>query len=120
MQYFIAAQTLEFLWSALNEKNGSRQIARAHRYFDKFIKSRWVFRSDLEDVLEYMDSRLNPSQFEIVELVKAFEISWQQVCYRPNARSITVSEFDAITVEDATFLSSYLSESVFRSTHRIL
>ncbi len=113
MEYFIDAETLDFLWSALNEKKHPRQTVRTHKYFEKFIKSRWVFRVDLEDVLDSMDSRLNPNQFKIVTLVEAFGVNWQQVCYRPNARSITVTEFDAITVEDATFFLIILEQIGF-------
>jgi hypothetical protein len=50
------------------------------------------------------DSRLNLNQIDIVDLVKAFGINWELVCYRPKSRSVIVSEFDAIRVEDVALL----------------
>ena len=104
MEYLASQETINFLWSALNENRSHRQTKQMRYYFDKFIKDKWAFRTDLEDALDYADSRINPNRIEILDLIKAFGINVELICYRPNARSLTVSEYEAIRVEDVAVM----------------
>ncbi|SDD66830.1 hypothetical protein [Pedobacter soli] len=114
MEYLVNQETIRFLWSALNEKQSYRQTRQMRNCFDKFIKDKWAFRTDLEDALDYADSRLNPNRLELIDLVKAFGMNWELICYRPNVRSISVSEYEAIRVEDAAVLFILLERLGFK------
>jgi len=87
MEYLASQETINFLWSALNENRSHRQTKQMRYYFDKFIKDKWAFRTDLEDALDYADSRINPNRIEILDLIKAFGINVELICYRERIRS---------------------------------
>jgi len=101
MQYKIDSDTLDLLWTALNEQTRQPKIHQAERHFQKWLKRGWVAHHDIEDIIDLLDTRLSTNRLRIIELSKSLGFHWETVYYRPKARSIYVSGSDYLRVEAA-------------------
>ena len=120
MEYIFDSETLQFLWSALRETASAPNQHQAERLSKRIIKKGWAFKSDVEDLLYSLDSRLDYSRLDVKIFSQMLEIHWEPVSFRPNAKSKYISELDAIRAEDAALLLIILERVGFQVEPAIL
>jgi hypothetical protein len=92
------------IWEALKQPPFPSDMERANCIFDRMMEKEWAFNSDVEDLIDVLDRRLSYVTFDILEFSKVVGIHWEKICYRPNARTNCVSEYDAIRPSDMAAL----------------
>lgn len=113
MDLIMEQQLLQWLWEALNTSPRQKLSHRAHYLFTKFSRDSWAYRSDLEDVIGYLDPRLDMNVKTFRKLIAAFNFKWEMVCARPKVTSNEVTQFEAIRSEEAAHFLIYLEQLGF-------
>ena len=104
MEYKFDIETLKFIWITLRQPEFLPNTAAIEKLTKRIIKKEWAFNSDVEDLIYYHDNRTSSHMFDVKKSSSLFDIRWEPVCFRPKAKSKSVSEFDAIRCEDAALL----------------
>ncbi len=115
MDYIIDKQTLDSIWAALQAPVDHSKYDRAIRHFISIVKKGWVFHSDLEDLIYWLDSRLMHNGFDLTKFSKSVNIHWERVCYRPSAKSNSVMVNEALRPEEAVLLLIILEQVGFET-----
>ncbi|WP_312824794.1 hypothetical protein [Epilithonimonas sp.] len=64
----------------------------------------WFLKTDFEDLLYYMDSRLDYYRLDVMDLSIKLGINWENVCFKNNGNAREAIWFEAIKFEQATLL----------------
>jgi len=104
MEYKFDIDSLKFIWTTLRLPESLPNPGAIQKLTKRIIKKEWAFNSDVEDLAYYHDNRTSSHKFDVIKFSSLFGIHWERVCFRPKARSKSVSEFDAIRCEDAALL----------------
>jgi len=87
---------------------------------EKAFKTGWFLKTDFEDFLYNMDSRLDEHRIDIMYLSSNLEIKWEKVCFRGNGNFSDTIWFDAIKFEQATLLLILLERIGFQINPKTL
>ncbi|MBG6236288.1 hypothetical protein IWX76_002869 [Pedobacter sp. CAN_A7] len=103
MEQFVNAGygLLSDLWEALHRRAIPPRLYAVDRLFNKFATSGWAFVSDLEDVLDALDSRLN---YRCRDVLKLLDVKLEEICFTPRSRQTNTSFFEGIRVEEAAYV----------------
>lgn len=110
MEVIVSQKIIQLLWDALTTASSKKRSYPSLQLITKFLRDGWAFRSDFEDVIRYLEPRLDINRADLLAWVEAFGIKWEQVCSRPKVNAIEVSQFEAIRVEEAAQMLIYLEQ----------
>jgi hypothetical protein len=112
--------TLSFLWSALADTPRESNHYHASRLAQRIGEKGLAFNSDVEDMLDWLEPRLNLHWFITIAFSKSIGIHWENVCYRPSAKSNHSSEFNAIRPSGMALLLIVLERLGFQTDPSLL
>ncbi|WP_312345263.1 hypothetical protein [Chryseobacterium binzhouense] len=81
---------------------------------EKAFNMGWFLKTDFEDLLYYMDSRLDHHRLDIMSLSGMLEISWEKVCFKSRGNHNDAVWFEAIKFDQATLLLILLERIGFQ------
>jgi hypothetical protein len=115
MECILDQQLIDFFWLALNEPIRRTRKYHAEERFKQIAKQGWAFNSQIEDVLDYLDRRLDSHLFRIEDFAENIGLHWTTVYDRPKARSTFTSGTSALTAADALFFFATLERMGFQT-----
>lgn len=80
-KFVVDYETLQSVLTALNKDADIARPRKADKLFSRMAETGWALRSDIEEVLYLLDSRLAAYDFKIMELSWALGIQWETIYY---------------------------------------
>jgi hypothetical protein len=114
MEYQLDHETLQFISLALREPSSPSRLSQAKTQAKRIIERGWAFKADVEDLLYNFDSRLG-YQVDIVKFSNMLEIHWEEVFFRPSAKSNYATGLTAVRAENLTHLLISLERIGFQT-----
>jgi hypothetical protein len=115
MQITVASSTIHTLLAAIKDHAGVQNFEFIERKYGKFLQSGWVYKFDVEDVLDTLDIRLARHRINIDELCKELEIPWEKISDKPNVKTNSVIQNPALRVEYFAYLLIVLERLGFNT-----
>lgn len=113
MNYILTKSKLAFIFEVLQQTPSFPDPLKMSKLFQKIAAHGWAFKSDLEDLLDCMDQRLNQPEFQLIEFSKLLGIHWENACYRPRLISRGVIQQKALRAQNVALFLIYLERLGF-------
>ena len=115
MQNIITKETLEAFWEALNKPEKKANPITIKKLLDEVIDKGWASLSDVEDILESLDSRLYNRVLKIEKLCEIFGIHIQTAYYKPSKLAIEVMGLEVLKPEELAHILIILEQIGFNT-----
>lgn len=99
MEIKVKTETITCLWELLQEIPDLLRPAQAERLFRKNLEQGWIFSTDVEDILCFLDDRLNDHRIHLEDLYKPLGVLFEDIVFRPKKIANEASLYQALRPE---------------------
>ena len=121
MTYTVDPAQLSHIRDALRKPARARQSSSAGRLLSQAVRTGWMYRADVEDLLLALDGRLaEHGSIDVDRWVALFGLHWTSVSPRPKARSTAVFSHAALRATEVADLLILLERCGFHTDPALL
>jgi len=99
MEIKVETETLNCVWETLQETPVHSQSVLAEKLFKKNLDKGWIFLSDVEDILYYLDKRLYDHRIHHTIFYKPFGVILEDIAFKPKRISHSASLYEGLRPE---------------------
>lgn len=120
MDIKVAPETLEILWSSLNETPENINPFKAEDLFKTISDKEWGTLPDIEDIFYLVEPRLDKRELRIDTLCQLFSINIEKAFYKPSSKSSSTVGYDSVRSYDIASLLINLERLGFNTDASLL
>jgi hypothetical protein len=102
--YIVEIEFIDSLWSVLRKSRSQPDIWNAEKVCRKIARQGWALKKDVEDLLNYLDSRIVLCQFDSRDLSEQMGVLWRWVYVDLTGKDSLSDWHEALKADEAALL----------------